>query len=62
MPLVFSALTTDELIRHVQMTSEVTPLEMELLGRLVGAMDEIDALAIDLKALEDRRADPGSKG
>lgn len=53
---IYSSLTTTELIRHVSMSSEVTPLEMELLGRLVAAMDEIDALLLDVERLGEQRA------
>ena len=56
---IYSSLTTTELIRHVSLSSEVTPLEMELLSRLVSAMDEIDALLADIEALEAERGDSG---
>ena len=56
---IYSSLTTTELIRHVSLSSEVTPLEMELLSRLVSAMDEIDALLMDIEALEAERGDSG---
>ncbi len=49
---IYSALTTTELIRNVSLSAETTPLEMELLSRLVAAMDEIDALLIDINRLE----------
>lgn len=55
---VLTALTTSELIRHVEMSVDATPLERELMERLLRALDEIDALAIDLKMLEDRRGNP----
>lgn len=54
---IYSALTTTELIRNVSLSAETTPLEMELLSRLVAAMDEIDALLIDINRLEVALAD-----
>ena len=51
---VFSALTTDELIRHVSMLPSVSPLELELLHRLIDAIDEIEARTIDLAAADGR--------
>lgn len=55
---VLTALTTSELIRHVEMSVDATPRERELMERLLRALDEIDALAIDLKMLGDKRGDP----
>ena len=56
---IYSSLTTTELIRHVSLSSEVTPLEMELLSRLVAAMDEVDALLLDIERLEAKRGNSG---
>lgn len=41
---MYANLTDDELLRRLQATKVLSPLEVELKGRLQRALDEIDAL------------------
>ena len=48
----FDSMTTDQLMQHVRLDSNASERELALLDRLVGAIDEIDALTRDVVRLQ----------
>lgn len=48
----FTQLTTVDLIEYVRASNDTTPRELELLERLVAALDEIDTLSFGLHQVQ----------